>query len=81
MERCGSARSPSCARTSKATPKPQRTDDRRLLPLAFRQIAAALQSPFRNLARREAQRDTVHAIARPCWLGAIGKDMAEMCIA
>ena len=46
-----------------------------------RQIAAALQSPFRNLARREAQRDTVHAIARACRLGAIGKDMAEMCIA
>src|SRR6185503_2916560 len=78
MERCGSARSPSCARTSKATRKARR---RRLTLLVCPPNPAVLQSSFRSFARRKAQRDAVHAVACSRRFRAIGKDVAEMRVA
>src|SRR5215467_5308733 len=77
MGRCASARSPNCARTSRAT---RRAADQR--PNASRAAAcAACSRLLRALARRKRQRGAVDAIARAGRFGPVGEDMAEMRVA
>src|SRR5262245_11918141 len=76
--RCASARSPSCARISRAT---RRTADPTTEALRALRRWCARSRLLRALARRKRQRDTVDAIARAGGFRPVGEDMAEMRIA
>src|SRR5262245_26549530 len=76
---CASARSPSCARISRAT---RRTADPTTGALrALRRRSCARSRLVCALARRKRQRDAVDAIARAGGFRSVGEDMAEMRIA